>query len=432
MKKVKWLMLLCLLLFPSANVFGETLNEYTKESLTQLGYTPYNDVTSAMVVDVQTGDVYFAHNENRVVDPASITKLMTAYLVYEAVANQSVSWDTKVTATANDAAISRLPELSNTTIIEGETYTLQDLMYMHLMSSSNVASVMMANLLSHNDLSAFVGQMNRTGQQLGLRHTTYTNPSGAVTADFSGLIQISGYPANQPSYSTAYDVAKLTVELLKKFPEIVNITQLTQVSVGKHTAYPETLTSTNVTLPGMPLGYAGVTGLKTGTSGESGYSFVASANRGDMQLVAVVLGVGRYGDGLGNMDRFYYTNALLDKTYRTYSKKVVIAAGEYMVNDTEIRVESPYEAVVSQQGVSQNYRLENDALVIQRPFQNLYGKTEDTIPVTNVTKLKQEEARRQQEQLLLGIVIVVLVVFVVGVLWRKLNGRQARNKRRYK
>lgn len=429
MKKLKWLVAVVLLVFSNTHVFAQTIDDYAQESLSQLGYTPYNKALSAIVVDAHTGDVFFEQEANKTVDPASITKLMTAYVVYDAVKSGQLSWDQQIVATANDAAISQLPELSNTTIVAGESYTLRELMTMHLVTSSNVASIMMANLVSSNDLTRFIQLMNDKAQALSLTHTVYTNPSGALTADFNGLITIVGYPDTQPSYSTAADVAKLSVALLKEHPEIIEMTRLSSVTVGQHTQYPETLRSTNALLPDMVLETEGVEGLKTGTSGESGYSFVASVKRGDLRLIVVVLGVGHYTDAQASVDRFYYSNALIEQTYKEYQKKTMLTAGNYMVDNIEIQVNQNYEVVVAKDEPSLTYRLENDTLVIDRPLANIHGQTTDVLPIVNVTKIKQEEERRQREQLMLWLAVIVMSGVLI-TLMAILTLRAKRYKRR--
>lgn len=375
----KWIVMFVvfIVMLPSHLVSAQTTQTFIQSTLTQLGYDIAYTPKSTIAVEVDSGDIVFSDNENSKVDVASITKLMTAYIVLEAIKNNQVKWEQTVTASQEDAQISQLPELSNTTIIAGETYTVRDLMLMHLISSSNVASIMLAKLISNQDVNAFVRLMNDKAKALNLTDTVYTNPSGAVTADFLGMVTIADFATSQPSYSTAKDVAKLAIALIKNFPEVLDMTKQAFVWVGENTSSPEQLTNTNATLPEFNLGLTGVDGLKTGTSASDGYSYVTTAKRGDLRFVAVVLGVGEYPNSFASVEKFLIGNALLEQVFQQYERKALLNAGQYKIGEIDVELTAPYIALANKTQTTVSYDLKDDTLVLTKSLPNLYGKTHD-------------------------------------------------------
>lgn len=417
--------LLTFLLFglPFSQVNAQTLQQYVSPSLKELGYTLSYQPKGVIVVDTESGDIVFSENENAKVDVASVTKLMSAYVVFRAISQGKITLDDTIVATTNDQAISQLTELSNSTIVSGERYTIKDLLLMHLVKSSNVASVMLAKVVSNNDVNAFVHQMNDTAKTLGLTNTLYTNPSGAVTRDFEGLLTISDYDRTQPSYSSAKDVAKLAIALIKDFPQVLQMTSQLVVNVGQNTNFPERLTNTNLTLPQSVLGFSGVDGLKTGSSDLDGYSFVATVKRNDVRFVVVVVGVGQYPDETASYERFYISNALAEQSFKQYTKQTLLLPGNYMVDTTEIQVTDTYTTLAAP-NTQLNYQLVDDKLIIERVLPNLYDKTQDELPIINITKQKLAEEKRKRDaflaKLAIGfVIVVVLLLSIVMLKWKR-------------
>ena len=106
--------------------------------------TPKGDI----VVNFSNGEILFQENPDRVVDPASLSKLMTIFLVYDAIKSGKFTLQDKVVATKNDQAISNLTNLSNSPIVEGGEYPVRELIKMALLPSSNAAVLMLANLIN--------------------------------------------------------------------------------------------------------------------------------------------------------------------------------------------------------------------------------------------------------------------------------------------
>lgn len=141
---------------------------------------------ASIVIEAQTGQVLWEDNPDLKWNPASIAKLMSVYLVFEAMKQGKFTLDTTVKATDSDQAISQIYELSNNSIVAGVDYPVRDLLYATLVQSSNVATVMLANLVTANDEAKFIHMMNDKAKELGMTNSTFYNCSGAETGSFNG------------------------------------------------------------------------------------------------------------------------------------------------------------------------------------------------------------------------------------------------------
>lgn len=220
------------------------------------------NVRSAILINMTTGEVYYEQNADSAIAPASITKLLTLYLVREAMAQGKLSPKTliPVSAKAVNTGGSRM-ELK-----KGEKVALEDLIKGISVVSANNACVAVAEYMTKGDTAKFVAQMNAKAQKLGMTKSTFKNPNGL--------------PA-KGQLSTARDLAKLSMSYLRKFPESLPVHSMT--SFTYHGATRRNANSLLRT-------YDGVDGLKTGFVNASGFNITVTAKRGKTRLLAVVLG----------------------------------------------------------------------------------------------------------------------------------------------
>ena len=218
-------------------------------------------VTPQLLVDMQSGDVLYESAAGVPWHPASLTKLMTAYVAFEAIAAKRVSLDTRVTMSA--FAVSQAPGRSG--LSAGDSVTLKDALYIMIVKSANDMAVAIAETIG-GSTDAFVVEMNATAQKLGLTDTHYSN--------------VNGLP-DDGQVTTARDLAVLAIDLRRTFPEYDGIFSTQMVTLGK------TNLRTNNELLAR---FAGTTGMKTGYICASGLNIVATVARGGRELMAVVLG----------------------------------------------------------------------------------------------------------------------------------------------
>lgn len=274
-----------------------------------------NRPKASIVVDGTTGTILWGDNIDTPRDPASMSKMFTLYLLFEEMAKGAITWDTTITATETDEAISNIYEISNNKIVAGVAYPIRELITMTIVPSSNATTVMIANYLSNNDASAFVDKINETAKQLGMTNTYFSNASGAVASAFQGYYMPDRYELTATNITTARDLGILIYNFMQKYPEIVNFANQTDVSVMVGTPYEETFHSYNHSLPGGVYALEGVDGLKTGSSPSAGFNSIVTAKRDDTRLITVVMGVGDWSDQNGEYYRHPFVNALLEKGF---------------------------------------------------------------------------------------------------------------------
>ena len=217
---------------------------------------------SAVLMEASTGQVLFEKDPHAVRSCASITKVMTLCLVFEAIDSGRLSLDQTLTASAHAASMGG----SDIWLEEGEAMSVDDLMKATVIMSANDAAVVLAEAVSGSE-DAFVERMNQKAQELGMNDTVFKNCNGL---DEEGHV------------TSAYDVALMSRELIRH-EKIFDYTLIWMDSVrGGETQ----LVNTNKLIRS----YQGITGLKTGTTGQAGSCITATAEREGLSLIAVVLG----------------------------------------------------------------------------------------------------------------------------------------------
>ncbi|MDY0228418.1 D-alanyl-D-alanine carboxypeptidase (penicillin-binding protein 5/6) [Desulfomicrobium apsheronum] len=222
----------------------------------------YLNAQAALLINMSTGEVYYEHNPDKAIQPASITKLLTLYIIREALAQGKLAPTTPipVSAAAVKTGGSRMRLKRN------EKVPLSELIKGISVVSANNACVAVAEYFGKGDPSKFVAQMNAKAKKIGMINSRFKNPNGLPA---SGQL------------STARDIAKLSVAYLRTFPESLKVHSMTS-----HTYHGATHRNANTLLRT----YKGVDGLKTGFVCDAGYNITATAKRGKTRLVAVVLG----------------------------------------------------------------------------------------------------------------------------------------------
>jgi len=220
------------------------------------------NVKSAILINMSNGKVYYEHNPDKTIAPASITKLLTLYLVREAMAQGKLSPTTSIPVSPKAVKTGG----SRMSLKRGEKVPLNELIKGISVVSANNACVAVAEFMGKGDPSKFVSQMNAKAKKIGMTSSLFKNPNGLPA---SGQL------------STARDIAKLSMSYLRTFPESLKIHSMTT-----HTYHGATHRNANSLLRT----YKGVDGLKTGFVSASGYNITATAKRGNTRLLAVVLG----------------------------------------------------------------------------------------------------------------------------------------------
>ena len=358
--------------------------------------TPKGDI----VVNLSNGEILFQENPDNIVDPASLSKLMTIFMVYDAMKSGKIKLEDKVVATKNDQAISNLTNLSNSPIVAGVEYPVSELIKMALLPSSNAAVLMLANLINPNT-DDYVDLINQKAQELGMTHTKFVGASGAVTKDFEGLYTVQRYPSNETNQSTARDLAKMVVAMLKAHPEITEITKNKELTVMSGTPYAKTITNTNHSVEGDLLAYPGIVGLKTGTSERDGFNYIGIYKQDGVELVEVILGVGQFADHHGEYNRHKIGNALLQYIFKNFEHKTLFNPGTQTIDGQKVTLEHAVDVFV-EKGKEPAVTVEGNTLKVQTNYGTLYD-SEYTVKVEQAASDAQEstyiETTQNEEKL---------------------------------
>ncbi len=244
-------------------------------------------VKSAYLVEAKTGTVIFAKNEDESADIASVTKIMTLLLVMEALEAGEFKLEDEVTVSDYAASMGG----SQVFLEEGEKITVEELIKCTVIASANDAAVALAELTCGTE-GAFVSKMNERAKELGLKNSVFENTTGLDDT-------------TKNHHSCAYDIALLSRELIK-YPIVLKYSSVWQDSIRNGEMV---LTNTNR----LVRYYDGCNGLKTGSTDKAGYCVSATAKRGNMQLIAVILGADT------KDERNAAARALLDYGFANYS-----------------------------------------------------------------------------------------------------------------
>lgn len=216
---------------------------------------------AALVLNAETGDVLFDQASDEVRYPASLTKMMTLYLLFKALKDHKITMET--TFRASKFATRQMP--SKLGLRVGESISVRHIIMGLITKSANDAAVVAAEGLS-GSVQQFVMHMNKTAQKLGMTNTHFRNPSGVPDPN---------------QITTARDMARLASALMQDFPGFYTLfrTQAFSYRGAMHHNHNHLLGRVE-----------GVDGIKTGYTAMSGFNLVSSAKRGEDRIIAVVLG----------------------------------------------------------------------------------------------------------------------------------------------
>ena len=215
----------------------------------------------ALLFEASSGKVIYAEDPDRLWHPASLTKIMTAYVAFEAIKEGRLTKDSKIVA--SEVSVKEPP--SKVGLPVGASISLDLALKALIVKSANDVAVMLAEAVS-GDVGKFVERMNATAKRLGMTRTHFANPNGLP---------------EDAQVTTARDLAKLSQAMVRDFPQYAELWSMPSFTIGK-----QRLSSHN----GLLRTFEGADGLKTGFICDSGFNIVASATRDGLRLMAVVLG----------------------------------------------------------------------------------------------------------------------------------------------
>lgn len=247
---------------------------------------PSASANPTLLFEPATGKILYAEDVDDIWHPASLTKLMTAYVAFEAIKEGKIRLDDKISC----SLVATLQPPSKVGLNVGATLSVEQALQAVIIKSANDVTVMLAEAVSGSE-SAFIDRMNATARRLGMTHTNFVNTNGLP---------------DPGQLTSARDVAKIARAVVSEYPQYASYWAMPDMRIGKRR-----LGSHNALLRT----FAGADGLKTGFTCDSGYNVVASATRDGRRLMAVVLG-----ESSGN-ERAIRAASLLEYGFQNYDWK---------------------------------------------------------------------------------------------------------------
>ena len=285
MKKRIWIAFLCLIIF--VTTFGLPQPSCADETTGGILLT----CPSAILMEASTKSVIYEKAPDERRSPASITKIMTAILIFDAIEAGKISLEDEVVTSAYAKSMGG----SQVYLEEGEKQTVDTLIKCIMVSSGNDASVAMAEYIAGSE-SGFVQMMNERADSLGMENTHFEDCCGLTDSD--------------NHYTTARDIALMAQELITRYPQIKSYTTIWMENITHVTMQGSKefgLANTNKLLKQYPY----TTGLKTGSTNKAKYCVCATANKDGVELISVIMGCPNY------KDRFTEAQSLLQFGYTT-------------------------------------------------------------------------------------------------------------------
>ena len=264
--------------------------------------------TAAFVIEPTTKRVIFAENEHVPLPTASMAKMMTALITMEEIRDGRLKLDTPVTISARSSKMGG----SQIYAKQGQVFPVQTLLAALMIQSANDAAEALAEKIA-GSAENFADIMNQRAKALGLKESTFYDPHGLPNSANPNLI----------NKESAHDLAMVAIELMK-YPLMRQYAATPHMDFANGTFTAGLTNPNHLIQPGKQDYYDAATGIKTGYSGPAGYCITASAKRGDLELIAVVMGAR---SPHGPLSSFGIASRLLSTAFAQYSMATVLRKG---------------------------------------------------------------------------------------------------------
>ena len=299
------------------------------------------EAKAALAFDFETGKILYEKNSEEKLEIASLTKLISLYVVQTKIASGELAWDTPVTISKAVSELSLSPELSNIPLIEGQNYSVKELFDAATIVSANAATVALAEKIAGNEF-AFVDLMKEQLIAWGIENPLIVNASGLNNEDIPGEIY-PGSARTDENKLTAKELALVSRNLIRDFPETLQVTSQSVLNYTNLDNEESIMYTTNLLLPGMPYAKAGVDGLKTGTTDLAGRSLITTMKKDNQRVITILLNATDQEDPDA---RYTETSRLLDYAFGSWESKAVVTKGQMIPTVEPIPVEKSLEGSV--------------------------------------------------------------------------------------
>lgn len=282
------------------------------------------EAEGAILVEASTGKILYEKNSDQMLGIASMTKMMTEYLLLEAIHAGQVTWDQEYQVSDYVYRISQNRALSNVPLRADGTYSVKELYQAMAIYSANGATIALTEVVAGSETD-FVKLMNEKAAELGLKDYKFVNSTGLNNRDLIGM-HPGGTGAEDENEMSAAETAKLAYHLLKNFPEILETASIPKMTFREGTDDATEMPNWNWMLPTLVYQHPEVDGIKTGSTDYAGFGFTGTAERDGVRFITVVLKTDSY------KARFDETRKMLDYALDNYSFEELYPAN-YQLKD---------------------------------------------------------------------------------------------------
>ncbi|MGB8001253.1 MAG: D-alanyl-D-alanine carboxypeptidase family protein [Anaerobacillus sp.] len=294
---------------------------------------PEVNAEAAILIDADSGKILYQKDPELTLSPASMTKMMTEYLLLEAIKKNEISWDDKVTISEPIHKLSQNRALSNVPLRVDDEYSVKELYEAMAIYSANAATMALAEHLAGNE-TKFVEMMNAKAKELGMQEYKFVNSTGLNNRDYNGK-----YPAgdsDEENMMSARSTALLAYNLIKDYPEVLDTASIAKKTFREGTSDEIEMDNWNWLLPSLV--YAdkykvkGIDGLKTGTTDLAGSAFTGTAKQGDLRLITVVMKTASH------EARFKEASKLLNFGFDNFESQTIVQKGDKVKKASKVDV----------------------------------------------------------------------------------------------
>jgi serine-type D-Ala-D-Ala carboxypeptidase (penicillin-binding protein 5/6) len=285
------------------------------------------EAEAAILIEASTGKILYEKNADKVLGIASMSKMMTEYLLLEALADGKVTPDQQYNVSDYVYRISQNRSLSNVPLRQDGTYSVQELYESMAIYSANGSTIAIAEIIAGSETN-FVKMMNEKAAELGLEDYKFYNSTGLNNSDLLGM-HPEGTGETDENVMSARATAKLAYHLLKDFPQLIETASIPKKTFREGTDDAIEMPNWNWMLPGLIYQHQDVDGIKTGSTNFAGYCFTGTAERDGVRYITVVMNAESY------KARFDETRKMLDYAFSNYSIEQLYPEG-YQIEEQSV------------------------------------------------------------------------------------------------
>lgn len=303
---------------------------------------PAIEAAAAFAIEPTTGKVLLNQNGDEKLGIASMTKMITEYILLETIKNGDVAWDDQVNISEYAHNISQNYELSNVPLRIDDTYSVEELYQAMAIYSANGATIALAEHIA-GDEKSFVDMMHEKVESWGITNYELYNTTGLSNSDLKGNIY-PGSTEDSENSMTAREMAIVAQRLLLDFPEVLKTSSISEKKFREGTSDEITMQNFNWMLPGLIYERENVDGLKTGTTDFAGASMTGTAEEEGMRVITIVMNATNGQEDLSK--RFAETDKIMDWAFENWDMVPVFEEGQTLENVDSLGVDKGKEDTI--------------------------------------------------------------------------------------